>query len=196
MVWSVADARFYKNLAAARDYFAVHRTLAAPKDAVIDGVAVGQWPANLRKSGGLGKGVERAAQRREALERIDRYWNPPWPFGWQQRYSALTTVLADGATLAEILPGVTIGGQDIGAWLHTQQQGWEQLSDGQRERLTELGVEPLPTTEVRAPAKATKAGSAAFERGVARPASLLERRAALVPVTTFLVKLREAADRQ
>ncbi|AQY20667.1 hypothetical protein T261_08929 [Streptomyces lydicus] len=80
MVWSVVDARFYKNLSAARDYFAVHRTLAAPKDAVIDGAAVGQWLANLRKTGGLGKDEERARERREALERIDRYWNPPWPF--------------------------------------------------------------------------------------------------------------------
>ncbi|MFJ9420256.1 Helicase associated domain protein [Streptomyces sp. NPDC101227] len=178
MVWSVADARFYKNLATARNYFAVHRTLAAPKDAVIDGVAVGQWLANLRKTGGLGKDIERAAQRRQALERIDPYWNPPWPVAWQQRYAALAAVLADGATLAEILPGVTVGGQDIGAWLHTQRQGWEQLSDGQRERLAELGAEPLPTTEVQAPAKTVKvrkAGSAAFERGIAALAQYIAR---------------------
>ncbi|RXS65325.1 helicase [Streptomyces sp. TM32] len=170
MVWSVVDARFYKNLAAARDYFAVHRTLAAPKDAVMDGVAVGQWLANLRKTGGLGKDEDRATERREALERIDEYWNPPWPVVWQQRYAALAAVLDDGATLAEILPGVTVGGQDIGTWLHAQRTGWEQLRDGQRERLAELGVEPLPATEKEPPAKAAtarKGVSAAFERGVA-----------------------------
>ncbi|MER7990354.1 Helicase associated domain protein [Streptomyces noursei] len=168
MAWSVADARFYKNLAAARTYFAEHRTLAAPKDASADGVAVGQWLANLRKPGGLGKDEQRAVERRAALERIDRDWNPSWPLVWQQRYAALTTVLADGATLAEILPGVTVGGQDIGTWLHTQRADWEQLSDGQRERLTELGVEPLPTTTVeQTPAKATKASTAAFDRGIA-----------------------------
>ncbi len=176
MIWSVADSRFYKNLAAARNYAAVHRTLAAPKDAVIDGVAVGQWLANLRKTGGLGKDVERAAERRAALERIDRDWNPTWLFEWQQRYAALAAVLADGATLAEILPGVTVAGQDIGAWLHAQWQGWEQLSDGQRERLAELGIEPLPAaTEVQAPAKATKTGSAAFERGIAALAQYTAR---------------------
>ncbi|MFJ5803684.1 DEAD/DEAH box helicase [Streptomyces decoyicus] len=168
MVWSVVDARFYKNLAAARDYYAVHRTLAAPKDASIDGVAVGQWLANLRKSGGLGKDEQRATERRKALERIDPYWNPPWPFEWQQRYAALAAVLADGATLAEILPGATIHGQDIGTWLHAQRTGWEQLGEEQRERLTELDIEPLPaTTAEQTPAKATKGGSAAFERGVA-----------------------------
>ncbi|WP_432003653.1 Helicase associated domain protein [Streptomyces sioyaensis] len=166
MVWSVVDARFYKNLAAARDYFAVHRTLAAPKDASIDGVAVGQWLANLRKTGGLGKDEERATERREALERIDRDWNPPWPFEWQQRYAALAAVLADGATLAEILPGVTVNGHDVGAWLHAQRTGWEQLGEGQRERLAGLGVEPLPAGAVQAPAKAAKSSSA-FERGVA-----------------------------
>ncbi|AQY20666.1 hypothetical protein T261_08928 [Streptomyces lydicus] len=39
-------------------------------------------------------------------------------------------MLADGATLAEIMPGVTINGQDIGAWLHAQRAGCEQLSEG------------------------------------------------------------------
>ncbi|MCK7628154.1 Helicase associated domain protein [Streptomyces sp. RS10V-4] len=178
MVWSVADARFYKNLAAARNYFAVHRTLAAPKDASIDGVAVGQWLANLRKTGGLGKDEERATERRGALERIDPYWNPTWPLVWQQRYAALAVVLADGATLAEILPGVTVGGQDIGTWLHAQRQGWEQLSEEQRERLAELGVEALPTVEKEAPVKAAKARkgvSAAFERGIAALAQYKHR---------------------
>ncbi|MFJ6752072.1 helicase associated domain-containing protein [Streptomyces sp. NPDC091266] len=174
MVWSVVDARFYNNLAAARDYFAVHRTLAAPKDAVIDGVPVGQWLANLRKTGGLGKDQKRAKDRREALERIDRGWSPPWPFEWQQRYAALAAVLADGATLPEILPGVTVNGQDIGTWLHTQRTGWEQLNYGQRERLAELGVEPLPASEAPATAKAAK-GSSAFERGVAALAQYKDR---------------------
>ncbi|MFF6937637.1 Helicase associated domain protein [Streptomyces sp. NPDC008312] len=53
MVWSVADAGFWKNLTAARAYFSVRGSLAAPKDAAVEGVAVGQWLANLRKAGGL-----------------------------------------------------------------------------------------------------------------------------------------------
>ncbi|GAA1923569.1 DEAD/DEAH box helicase [Streptantibioticus ferralitis] len=166
MVWSVADARFYKNLAAARAYFTVHHSLAAPKDASIDGVAVGQWLANCRKTGGLGTDEERAADRRRALEAIDPDWNPQWPIDWQRRYAALAAVVADGATLAELQPGVTIASQDIGAWLEAQREGWEQLSDGQRERLAALGVEPLPAPK-EDPAKARKSGMGAFERGVA-----------------------------
>jgi uncharacterized protein YjiS (DUF1127 family) len=166
MVWSVTDARFWKNLAAARVYHAVHGTLAAPKDAVVDGVAVGQWLANLRKAGGLGRDEARAAERRRALEAIDPDWNPGWPIDWQRRYAALASLIADQATLAELLPGVTFGDQDIGAWLTAQRESWEQLSDGQRERLSGLGVTPLPARE-EPPAKAHKGASSAFERGVA-----------------------------
>ncbi|WP_308295210.1 Helicase associated domain protein [Streptomyces sp. PSAA01] len=166
MVWSVTDARFYKNLAAARVYFAVHGTLAAPKDAVVDGVPVGQWLANLRKSGGLGKDETRAAERRTALESIDPDWNPEWPIDWQRRYAALASMLADQATLAELLPGVTFDDQDIGAWLTAQRERWEQLSDGQRERLVQLGVEPLPP-EPETPAKTSKTALGPFERGIA-----------------------------
>ncbi|MER7794694.1 Helicase associated domain protein [Streptomyces sp. NPDC097640] len=166
MVWSVADARFWKNLAAARVYHTVHGTLAAPKDAVVDGVAVGQWLANLRKAGGLGRDEARAADRRRALEAIDPGWNPGWPIDWQRRYAALASLIADQATLAELLPGVTFGDQDIGAWLKAQRENWEQLSDGQRERLSGLGVTPLPAPG-EPPAKARKGASGAFERGVA-----------------------------
>ncbi len=166
MVWSVTDARFWKNLAAARVYHAVHGTLAAPKDAVVDGVAVGQWLANLRKAGGLGRDEERAADRRRALEAIDPDWNPDWPIDWQRRYAALASLIADQATLAELLPGVTFGDQDVGAWLTAQREGWEQLSDGQRERLSGLGVTPLSAPE-EPPAKARKGVSGAFERGLA-----------------------------
>ncbi|TSB32094.1 helicase [Streptomyces benahoarensis] len=194
MVWSVADARFYKNLAAARNYFAAHRTLAAPKDASHDGVAVGQWLANLRKAGGLGKDEERAAERRQALERIDRDWNPPWPLQWQQRYAALAAVLADGATLAEILPGVTVSGHDIGTWLRAQQEEWEQLSEKQRERLDELGVEPLPATEVPATAKATKGGSGAFERGVAALAQYKDREGHLTVPRAHVERLEDGSE--
>ncbi|MGW3563605.1 Helicase associated domain protein [Streptomyces sp. NPDC000941] len=165
MVWSVADARFWKNLAAARVYHAVHGTLAAPKDAWVEGVAVGQWLANLRKPGGLGKDEERAEERRRALEAIDPDWNPAWPIDWQRRYAALASLLADKATLAEILPGVTFGDQDVDAWLKTQREGWEQLSDGQRERLEHLGITPLHAPQ-EAPTKARKGSSGAFERGV------------------------------
>ncbi|MFE1936339.1 helicase associated domain-containing protein [Streptomyces sp. NPDC059474] len=166
MVWSVTDARFYKNLSVARGYHAIHRTLAAPKDAVVHGVPVGQWLANLRKPGGLGKDEERAEARRASLVAIDPDWNPDWPINWQRHYAALAGLLEEGATLAEILPSVAFRGQDVGTWLTTQRESWEQLSDGQRDRLAQLGVVPLPP-EPETPTKPPKAALGPFERGVA-----------------------------
>ena len=142
MVWSVADSRFLTNLAAARTYFAVHATLAAPKDAAADGVAVGQWLANCRKQGGLGANPERAVERRRLLEGIDPDWNPGSPIDWQRGLAAVRQLLEGGATLAELLPGVRVGGEDVGRWLQSQRDGWGRLSDGQRERLTALGIAP------------------------------------------------------
>ncbi|RSO20590.1 helicase [Streptomyces sp. WAC 06725] len=143
MVWSVADAKFIKNLSAARTYYAVHGTLAAPKDAVADGVAVGQWLANLRKAGGLGTNEERAMERRRLLESLDADWNPVWPVDWQRRYVLVRRLVEDdGATPDEIRSGVVVDGEDIGRWLKAQREGWEQLHDGQRERLTALDITP------------------------------------------------------
>ncbi|MFF1917027.1 Helicase associated domain protein [Streptomyces sp. NPDC058239] len=168
MVWSVTDARFYKNLSAARVYHAVHGTLTAPKDAVVDGVAVGQWLANLRKPGGLGGDEERAQERRKALAAIDPDWAPHWPVEWQRHYAAVRELLAEETGPPELLPGVTVHGIDAGRWLQRQRDHtvWQGLMDGQRERLEQLGVMPLPP-EPTAPGKPSKAASGAFERGVA-----------------------------
>jgi hypothetical protein len=55
---------------------------------------------------------------------------------------------------------------DVGRELQKQRQHavWQGLMDGQRERLEQLGVVPLPV-EQEAPATA----SGAFERGIAAP---------------------------
>ncbi|MBM7443138.1 DEAD/DEAH box helicase [Streptomyces sp. HB132] len=164
MVWSVADAGFWKNLTAARAYHSVHGTLAAPKDAVVEGVAVGQWLANLRKAGGLGKDQDRAAERRAALEAIDPEWCPEWSVEWQRHYATARTLLAEEGGLTEVLPGVLVHGCDIGAWINRQREHvvWTKLLPEQRERLEALELAPLPA----APAKKTATGPGAFERGV------------------------------
>lgn len=163
MIWSVADAAFSKKLASARAYHAKHATLAAPKDAVTDGVAVGQWLANLRRPGGLGRNEERAAHRREALKAIDPDWNPPWPVDWQRHYAAARLLLTEKHGPTEILPGVTVHGIDVGTWVHRQRDPsvWQSLMPEQRERLERLGLHPLVEPEQPA---ATRTGS--FERGL------------------------------
>ncbi|MFJ6614817.1 Helicase associated domain protein [Streptomyces sp. NPDC091289] len=163
MIWSVADAAFRQKLASARAYHAKHATLAAPKDAVTDGVAVGQWLANLRKPGGLGRNAERAEQRREALAAIDPDWNPRWPVDWQRHYAAVRVLLAEEHGPAEILPGVTVHGLDVGTWVRRQRDPavWRGLMPEQRERLERLGLHPLFEPE-----RPTVRKTGSFERGV------------------------------
>ncbi|MFD9768618.1 Helicase associated domain protein [[Kitasatospora] papulosa] len=164
MVWSVADAGFWKNLTAARAYHAVHGTLAAPKDAVVEGVAVGQWLANLRKAGGLGKDQGRAEERRAALEAIDPEWHPGWSVEWQRHYATARALLAEEGGLTEVLPGVLVHGCDVGAWINRQREHavWHGLLPEQQKRLEALGLAPLPA----APAKNTASTAGAFERGI------------------------------
>ncbi len=68
----------------------------------------------------------------------------------------------------EVLPGVTVHGQDVGRWLQRNREHavWQGLMDGQRQLLEQLGIAPLPP-EQETPAKASKAALGAFERGVA-----------------------------
>ncbi|MFJ8255589.1 Helicase associated domain protein [Streptomyces sp. NPDC094466] len=162
MVWSVGDAAFWKNLTAARAYMAAHGSLACPRGAVWDGVAVGQWIANLRKAGGLGSDPVRADTRRRALEAIDPDWNPRWSVEWQRHYAAARVLLGEEQRPAEVLPGVTVNGLDVGTWTtrQTDPAVWDTLLPEQSERLTALGLTPRS-----APAGKGK-GAGAFERGI------------------------------
>ncbi|WP_406005212.1 Helicase associated domain protein [Streptomyces sp. NBC_00637] len=179
MVWSPADERFQENLAAARVYFEQHFSLCAPRTATVLDRPLGMWLANLRRPGALDGHPEWAA----ALEAIDPDWNPAWPADWQRHYAAVRELLRD-ETGTELLPGVTVGGHDVGRWLLRQRQPgvWAGLTDGQRERLEALGVVPL-TPEPATPAKASRGGSDSFERGLAALAQYKDRTGTVGPVS-------------
>jgi len=72
MVWSHPDAAFDDGLATSRRYLQRTGHLAAPQNAVQDGVRVGQWLANQRRHGVLDDHPERDA----ALRELDRGGNP------------------------------------------------------------------------------------------------------------------------
>ncbi|MFF4838248.1 helicase associated domain-containing protein [Streptomyces sp. NPDC001315] len=167
IVWEPSEVAWEENLAAARAYFAETGTLAAAVTASALDKPVGQWLANCRKDGGLGKDPERAGRRAEQLAAIDPDWRPDWPVDWQRQYAGVARLLALGADVADIVPGVTSSGADVGRWLQRQRQHvvWEGLAEGQRERLAALGLTPLPP-ERRTPGMGSKGGSGAFERGV------------------------------
>ncbi|GAB2628314.1 DEAD/DEAH box helicase [Streptomyces capparidis] len=146
MVWSAEELAWQENLAALAAYADQHGTLAAPRGAAALGKQVGVLLSNLRREGGLGKDPERAARRAAQLAALDPDWRPAWPIDWQRNYAMLRQCLDGGATLAEVLPGVTVGGIDVGRWLERQRQPtvWAKLQPGQRQRLETLGIQPAP----------------------------------------------------
>lgn len=116
MVWSLADERFQENLAAAKAYHEQYWTLCAPRPATMLDRRVGQWLSNLRRPGAL----EGHPDWETALEEVDEDWNPSRPPEWQRHYAALRELVRDEEGPAEVLPGFTIHGMDIGRWLLKQ----------------------------------------------------------------------------
>lgn len=182
MVWDEQEAAFQENLAAARVWHAEHRTLAAPRGAVALDRQVGQWLSNCRRPGALDGQPHRA----EALEEIDPDWNPGWPVDWQRHWAGVALCLEGGATLVDLVPGVTVHGDDVGRWLERQRRpaSWAGLLPGQRERLTRLGIAPHPAPEAPQGAavggRKVGGGGAAFERGVEALAQYAEREGRVV----------------
>jgi hypothetical protein len=154
-------------------------------------VPVGQHMANLRRKGqknGLGKDPERAAERAAQLTAIDPDWDCPWPLDWQRHYRVLADLVDADGSLPEIQPGVLMDGDDLGRWLEQQKQSstWAQLSTGQQERLSRLGVQPL---EAPSPAPAAKRATKdpskaqqALQRGLTALAQWVEREGTDRPV--------------
>lgn len=125
--------------------------------------------SNLRRPGALAAHPEWKA----ALAAIDEDWNPSWPTEWQRHYAALRELVRDEEGPAEVLPGFTVHGMDVGNWLARQRKPevWASLADGQRERLEAVGVTPLaapaPVERDVVPAEPSTTPVSAFERGVA-----------------------------
>ncbi|MFP8888058.1 DEAD/DEAH box helicase [Streptomyces mangrovi] len=196
MVWDAGDHAFQEGLAAARAYFADHGTLAAPRSATALDRPVGQWLSNQRRPGALTGHPERA----EALAAIDPDWNPDWPLEWQRHYAAVRECLTGGAQLADLVPGVTVHGNDVGRWLQRQRQPvvWAGLIPAQHERLTQLGIEPLPAPaegeSPKTPRKAAGGASAAFERGLAALAQYKARTGSVTVPRAHIEVLENGQD--
>ncbi|MFI1377678.1 Helicase associated domain protein [Streptomyces longwoodensis] len=189
MVWSLADERFQENLEAANAYYEQHWTLCAPRSATALDRPVGQWLSNLRRPGAL----EGHSDWKAALEAVDADWNPAWPADWQRHYAALRELVADEDGQAQVLPGFTVHGMDIGKWLARQRKPevWQALTDGQRERLEQLGIAPLAPQE---PAKPSTAPLNAFERGVAALAQYKARTGSVKVPRTHVERLEDGTE--
>jgi hypothetical protein len=182
MIWDAGEYTWTENLAAARAYYADHQTLAAPRTATALDRPIGQWLSNQRRPGALASQPEREA----ALAEIDPDWKPDWPLDWQRHYTGIRECLTQlGAELADLEPGVTIHGHDVGRWLERQRQTvvWNGLTDAQRQRLTALGIEPQAAPaapQQQGPAKSPAGRSTAFTRGLAALRQYKERTGTLV----------------
>ncbi|MFE7371370.1 DEAD/DEAH box helicase [Streptomyces anulatus] len=198
VVWDPADAAWEENLGAARAYAVAYGTLAMPVTAMIMDRPVGQWLANARKKNGLGKDRARAARRAAALAAIDPDWNPDWPVDWQRHYAALKGLVAPGSMLGHVEPGAMVNGLDVGAWLVAQREGWEQLSQGQRERLVEVGVrlpeKPAVAVKARPRRAAGGARAGAFERGLVALAQYAEREGTVVVARSWSEELPDGTS--
>ncbi|MGW0949231.1 Helicase associated domain protein [Streptomyces sp. NPDC002623] len=190
MVWEPGEEAWENKLAALRSYRRATGHMAPRQDAAWgEGeamVPVGQHMANLRRKGGLGKDPERAEERAQQLAAIDPDWNCPWPLDWQRHYRVLADLVDADGTLPDIAPGVLMDGDDIGRWLERQTQPgtWKLLSTEQQERLSQLGVKPVPAPSPAATRTAKGPGKAqqAFQRGLAALAQWVEREGAHRPV--------------
>ncbi|KAA6211798.1 helicase [Streptomyces filamentosus] len=173
MVWEPGDEAWEAKLAALRSYHRAHGHLAPRQDAQWgetdqDMLAIGQSMANLRRPGALGKDPDRVSAREAQLAAIDPDWNCPWPLDWQRHYRVLGRLAADepDGRLPEVAPGVVHEGDDLGAWILRQYRAWDTLTEGQRTRLTGMGL-TAPRTPP-APAGGTPNGklTTPFLRGV------------------------------
>ncbi|MFD7996811.1 helicase associated domain-containing protein [Streptomyces mexicanus] len=83
---------------------------------------------------------------------MDEDWNPERPAEWQRHYAALRELVADEEGQAEVLPGFTVHGMDIGKWRARQRKPeiWETLTDGQ------LDLEPPPPSPGRSATRPLK----------------------------------------
>ncbi|WP_149561567.1 DEAD/DEAH box helicase [Streptomyces cacaoi] len=180
MVWSAGDARFQENLEAAKAYYEQHWTLCAPRTATMLDRPVGQWLSNLRRPGAL----EGHPEWKAALEAVDEHWNPPWPPAWQRHYAALRELVREEDGQAEVLPGVTVHGMDIGKWLTRQRtpEVWQTLMEGQRALLEQLGITPSAPAPAAA-GKTTATPVSAFERGVAALTQYKARTGTVGPIS-------------
>ncbi|MQS34585.1 DEAD/DEAH box helicase [Streptomyces katsurahamanus] len=201
IVWDTADAAFAENLAAARAYYALHGTLSAPRHATALDIPIGQWLTNVRRPGGLGKDPGRARRRADQLAAIDPDWNPRehgWTVDWQRHHAHLKQLLAGGARLKDVVPGVTRHGEDVGRWLASQRRDWDRLIEEQRRRLGELGVNKAVRAH-KAPAKAaTKSGprkdGTAFQKGLEALRQYVEREGGGVPGRTVVERLPDGTE--
>ncbi|MFI2205546.1 Helicase associated domain protein [Streptomyces sp. NPDC020192] len=167
MVWSHHDTSWEEGLAAARGWAAENGHLLAPLDATHQGHKVGIWLKNARAAARRARENEQrrtqgrpvtstvgvlSEERREQLEEIDPSWCPTWPVAWQRCFHLVRQHIERTGTLPT-QPGVVVHqGEDLGRWVHQQQQRYHQLTTVQQWMCEHiLGIQPTDEHETPQP---------------------------------------------
>jgi len=143
MRWDLGDA-WERNLAAAREYHAVHGHINVPSGhPPVSGVKLGTWIVMLR--GQYRKG-ELAAERAAVLERLRIDWSPRWT--WDDNLEALREFIAEHGHCVLPRDYRTPRGIRLSPWLTGARKQWRSgmLAPARTAALEELGV-PLDPGE-------------------------------------------------
>ncbi|WP_329112861.1 DEAD/DEAH box helicase [Streptomyces sp. NBC_01465] len=163
MIWSHFDVAWQEGLAAARGWAAENGHLLAPLGATFQGAAVGIWLKNARAAARKAQDNERrraqglpvqssagalSETRREQLEDIDASWCPSWPVAWQRCFHLVRLHLNAGQALPIAAGEVLRQGEDLGRWVTSVRDKWDQLTSVQQWMCEHvLGIEPAPEEE-------------------------------------------------
>ncbi|MFC1414152.1 helicase associated domain-containing protein [Streptacidiphilus sp. N1-12] len=113
------------GLEPARAYTALHGHLSPDKHATHHGFPLGQWLTAKRSKARHGTLSPRLAA---ALDTLDPWWNPPWPYEWTTRYhQARTTTPPTPATQR---------------WTTRQHRAYPRLHPHQQHLLNTIGITP------------------------------------------------------
>ncbi|MFC5957280.1 Helicase associated domain protein [Streptomyces pratens] len=122
----------------ARLFARTHGHLAVPTTTVVGGYALGKWLSACRtRAGSLDAEVQ------DTLDRIDRWWNPPWPPTWQANY-ALAKVRYPGRGQIWDLATRARSQHDRAAahWVEKQEREFFRLMPEQQDLLLQIGAQP------------------------------------------------------
>ncbi len=135
ILWDPRKDQWQRGLAAASAYRETHGHLAAPTDAVEAGVKLGVWLRNLRV-----RCDELPADRIQALDALDPWWNPPWRLTWQRNYHAARAYREAHGHLDIPRTHIADNGLHVGEWLFKQRCSQDALDPRQRDLLNALGM--------------------------------------------------------
>ncbi|MFJ5105343.1 Helicase associated domain protein [Streptomyces sp. NPDC088554] len=122
----------------ARLFARTHGHLGVPAATVVGGYALGRWLGGCRTRAGAGN-LDIEVQ--SALDRIDRWWNPPWTPAWQADY-AWAKACYGGRGWTWNLATQSSRDRAAASWMRGQERTFFLLTPEQQDLLLQVGARP------------------------------------------------------